>query len=41
MAYNSYGGYYNVRAKLPDGENYCVATANAVRNVVHRLNTIS
>jgi len=41
MAHNSYGGYYDVRVKLPDGENYCVATANAVRNAVHRLNTIS
>jgi len=41
MAHNSYGGYYDVRVKLPDGENYCVATANAVRDAVHRLNTIS
>ena len=35
MAHNSYGGYYDVRVKLPDGENYCVATANAVRNAVY------
>jgi len=41
MAHNSYGGYYDVRVKLPDGENYCVATANAVRNAVHTFNTVS
>ena len=35
MAHNSYGGYYDVRVKLPDGEDYCVATANAVRNAVY------
>ena len=40
MAHNSYGGYYDVRVKLPDGENYCVATANAVRNAVYRLNMV-
>jgi hypothetical protein len=41
MAHNAYGGYYDVRVNLPDGENHCVATANAVRHAVYRLNTIS
>ena len=40
MAHNSYGGYYDVRVKLPDGENYCMATANAVRKAVHHFNAI-
>jgi len=34
MAHNSYGGYYDVRVKLPDGKNYCVATADAVREAI-------
>jgi len=34
MAHNSYGGYYDVRVKLPDGKNYCVATAEAVREAI-------
>jgi len=41
MAHNSYGGYYDVRVKLPDGENHCVATAKAIRNAVYMLNTVS
>jgi hypothetical protein len=41
MAHNSYGGYYDVRVKLPDGDNHCVATANAVRNAVYTLITVS
>jgi len=34
MAHNSYGGYYDVRVKLPDGKNHCVATAEAVRDAI-------
>ena len=41
MAHNSYGGYYDVRVKLPNGDNHCVATANAVRNAVYSINTVS
>jgi len=34
MAHNLYGGYYDVRVKLPDGRNHCVATAEAVREAI-------
>lgn len=40
MAHNAYGGYYDVRVKLPDGENHYVVTAKAVQDAVNRLNTI-
>jgi len=34
MAHNAYGGYYDVRVSLPNGQNYCVATAEAIKNAV-------
>jgi len=34
MAHNLYGGYYDVRVKLPNGKNHCVATAEAVRDAI-------
>ena len=37
MAHNSYGGYYDVRAVLPGGEDHCVFTAEAVKNTILSL----
>ena len=34
MAHNALGGYYDVRVSLPDGQNYCLATANAVKKAI-------
>jgi hypothetical protein len=35
MAHNAFGGYYDVRVSLPDGRNYCEATAEAVEKAIH------
>lgn len=37
MAHNAYGGYYDVRVTLPDGRNYCEATAEAVVKAVQMI----
>ena len=34
MAHNAYGGYYDVRVSLPNGNNYCTATTDAIKNAV-------
>jgi hypothetical protein len=34
MAHNMLGGYYDVRVSLPDGRNFCVATADAVKDAI-------
>ena len=34
MAHNAYGGYYDVRVSLPNGKNYCQATAEAVSQFI-------
>jgi hypothetical protein len=41
MAHNAYGGYYDVRVKLPGGENHCVATAHAIRKAVYSFSMAS
>jgi len=39
MAHNSHGGYYDVRVKLPDGKNHCLATADAVREAIMTIDS--
>lgn len=34
MAHNSHGGYYDIRVRLPDGRNFCEATAASVKAAI-------
>jgi hypothetical protein len=34
MAHNALGGYYDIRVSLPNHQNYCEATAQAVSKVI-------